>query len=66
MGKLLVIRVKEKGARGDKSYEYKNSVNINDSNMLAIVFQDLINLYNAPILKAVANLKKDNIFPFSP
>jgi hypothetical protein len=68
MGKILVIRVKEKGIKGDKCYEYKNSVSISDANMLAIIFNDLIKIYNAPIVKAIELIKKDkeSIFPFSP
>lgn len=67
MGKLLVIRVKEKNMRGDKCYDYKNSVNLSDANMLALVFLDLINLFNAPINKAVSLLKKqERIFPIQP
>jgi len=65
MGKQLVIRVREKGARGDKCYEYKNEISLSDPNMLAIVFKDLMDMYNAPIEKALKLTKnEDNFFPF--
>jgi hypothetical protein len=69
MGKILIIRVKEKGAFGDRCYEYKNDINIHDAKQIALILQDLGDLYNAPIEKAFAILKEtkgENIFPFSP
>lgn len=66
MGKILIIRVKEKGARGDKCYEYKNDINILDPNALSMVFNDLRQVFNAPIEKAmeISKTRKDKIFPF--
>jgi len=67
MGKQLIIRVREKGIRGDGGYEYKNEVNLSDPNMLSLVLNDLIQMYNAPIEKAMKlmkNNKDDSFFPF--
>ncbi len=66
MVKILVIRVKEKGGQ-EKSYEYKNSVVLNDPNLLALVLQDLVELFGCPIDKAVAIMRKskEKLFPFS-
>lgn len=67
MGKLLVIRVKEKGAKGDRCYEYKNEVNLSDPLLLSIVLKDLMQIYNAPLekaLKLTKSSKDEHIFPF--
>jgi len=65
MGKVLIVRVKEKGAKGDQCYQYKNSVNINDPTLIALVFNDLKSMFNAPIKKAAELiLKKEKTFPF--
>ena len=66
MGKLLIIRVKEKGVKGDKCYEYKNEINLNDPNMLSLLLKDLMQIYNAPIEKAMkmTHREEDNFFPF--
>lgn len=68
MGKLLIVRIKEKGVKGDKCYEYKNEVNLSDPNMLSIVLNDLIRIYNAPVEKALGltknHKKEDQYFPF--
>jgi hypothetical protein len=67
MGKILSVKVREKGVKGECSYEYKNSVNLNDPKLLSLVFKDLKDLYNAPIDKAVKMISKEaDSFPFSP
>ena len=68
MGKLWITRIKEKGAKGDGCYEYKNEINIKDINSIVALFQDLVAMYGAPIEKAIKLLgkTKENIFPFSP
>lgn len=71
MTKLLIIRVKEKGRKGDHCYEYKNQTEISNPAMVSLIFQDLIDLYDLPLEKVIANLKlrkqkeKETIFPFS-
>lgn len=66
MGKILVIRIKERGARGDRCYEYKNEINLSDANMLSIILKDLMEIYNAPVEKALklAKSEDDHFFPF--
>lgn len=62
MGKILLIKVKEKGSKGSRSmrYEYENSVNLKDPSQLFLVLFDLQNLFGAPIRKTCLRfLEKD-------
>lgn len=62
MGKLLIIKVKEKGSSG---YEYKNKINLADPSLLFLVLSDLRNVFNAPIKKACLKFldEKEKTFP---
>ena len=62
---IVVIRIKNKGAKGVGSYEYKNDVTLDDFKVMAIVFQDLEN-YGANIEKIYQEYKKQKQqdFPF--
>ena len=69
MGLQLIIRVREKGARGDKCYNFKREVNLHDPNMIALVLSDLISEFNLPLEKTLTKMgyriqKKDDFFPF--
>ena len=65
MGKMLKVKVCEKGSRADNNY--KNEVNLVDHNQLVLVFEDLESMFNAPIKKACRQfLDKGKIFPLSP
>lgn len=62
----LIVKVRRKGSGRDRS-EYKNSVCITDPSLLALIFNDLINLYNLPFWKVVKRMKKkQTLFPISP
>jgi len=70
MGLQLIIRVREKGIRGDKCYNFKREINLNDPNMIALVLDDLITEFNFPLIKALEKMGykmqsgKDDFFPF--
>jgi len=69
MGYKLFVRVREKGLKGPDRNLYKNEVNLNDANLLVILFEDLISLFNIPFWKAVKIMEgksRTEIFPFSP
>jgi len=69
MGYELVVKVREKGARGLDRNLYKNELNPQDPNLLILLFEDLISMFNIPFWKAVKimeNKKKEKLFPFSP
>ncbi len=59
MGDLLSVKLKEKGANGPGSVKYKNTVDINNPALLAILFSDL-ELHGANIPKAFEKFKKEN------
>lgn len=65
MGKVLVVRVKERGAKGIGSYEYKNEINGDDFNQIALILSDLENT-GLPIDKAIKEFRKikEEGFPF--
>lgn len=66
MGKVLIVRVKEGGAKGRGCYEYKNEINGEDFKQIAVVFLDL-DSYGLKIDKAIQEYKKlkgGGEFPF--
>ena len=69
MGMQLVVRVREKGARGDKCYNFKREINLSDPNLLALLLEDLIVEFNLPLQKTLDKMgykvqKDDKFFPF--
>lgn len=65
MGKILSLKVKERGRRD--SVEYKNKINLYDPTQISLVLDDLINLFDAPIRKACVRVlnKNNKLSPFS-
>jgi len=57
MGFELVVRIREKGAKGQGCYSYKNEINLEDFKQLATLLGDL-EMYNAKIEKAFIEFKK--------
>jgi len=72
MSYQLLVKVREKGVRGLDRNLYKNEVNPSDPNLLILLFEDLINMFNIPFWKAVKIMegkiprKEVKLFPFSP
>jgi len=62
---VVVVRIKNKGAKGIGSYEYKNELLLEDFKIMAILFQDL-ETYGANIEKIYQEYKKkkQQEFPF--
>ncbi len=58
MGKVLTVKLKEKGANGPGSISYKNVVDFKNPAHLALLFSDL-ELHGANIAKAYDKYKKD-------
>ena len=65
MGKLLVIKIKEKGSSGIGCIEYRNEIPLEDFNQLALVLSD-IEIYGGKIEKAFLEFKrqKEEVFPW--
>lgn len=65
MVKILSVGVRESNSR--KEMDYKNKVSLDNPSLLALVFEDLINWYNAPIEKAIEIYRKkyhkEKVFP---
>jgi hypothetical protein len=59
MEEVLLIRVRSKGMHGSDRNIYKNDIDIRNPKLLAIIFEDLELMFNAPIKKAVALMNKD-------
>ena len=64
MAKVMIVKVKEKGSK--QLHNYKNSVTLENPSLIALVFQDLETMFNAPIRKACNIFLAKNKFPFSP
>lgn len=67
MGKILVVKVREKGSKTGDSY--KNKINLQDPNQISLVFEDLENIFSAPIRKAsrlFLDKGRERLFPLSP
>ena len=63
MSKILILKVKEKGAKNGN--EYRNKVPLGNPSLLAMVFADLQNMFDAPMKKACKTfLDEDKSFPF--
>jgi hypothetical protein len=65
MGRILIVKVRDKGSRtGDA---YKNKINPADPSQLSTVFEDLENLFDVPVRKACRLfLDRGKLFPLSP
>jgi hypothetical protein len=66
MSKVLSVKIREDGAYGCGSFEYKNKVDLSNYKMLAILLFDLWN-NGANIEKAFKEfikLREDDSFPF--
>jgi len=65
MGKVLSIKVKERGSR--QGVEYKNKIELSNPSLIALALEDLEQMFNAPLRKACKIfLEKEKVFPFSP
>jgi len=62
----LLVRVRRKGEHGTDRNIYKNDIDINNPQLLALVLQDLETMFNAPIRKAVNLMKKNDNSIFMP
>lgn len=62
----LLIRVRSRGQHGLDRNIYKNDIDINNPQLLAIVLQDLETMFNAPVRKAVNLMKKNDNSIFMP
>ena len=66
MAKVLSVAIRDSNSKSE--YDYKTKVkNLADPNLLAQLFEDLINWYNAPVEKAIEiyrkKYRKEKIFP---
>lgn len=64
MSKILIIKVKEKGVK--ETNLYKNKVSLENPSLLSIIFEDLEDIFNAPVRKACTTFLSKKRFPFSP
>jgi hypothetical protein len=64
MSKVLVVKVKEKGAK--ETSLYKNKVSLENPSLLSQIFEDLEDMFGAPMRKACQNYLVKKKFPFSP
>ena len=65
MGEELVIKVRERGVRGIERNLFKNSIDIKNPQLLALIFNDLITQFNMPFWKVVELMRKEkeSLFP---
>jgi hypothetical protein len=54
---IILVRIREKGMRGQGSFEYKNEISLEDFKIMAILFNDLES-YGANIEKIYQEYKK--------
>jgi hypothetical protein len=65
MSKVLVVKVKEKGSKESSSL-YKNKVSLENPSLISLIFEDLEDMFGAPIRKACQQYLAKKKFPFSP
>lgn len=64
MSNVLIIKVKEKGSK--QEHVYKNKVSLENPALIALILEDLQDMFNAPIKNACLRFLNKKNFPFSP